>query len=58
VSPNPLAADGAVVLDLDAQTATVVPAETGYPAMLWRHGYEKLVRLRRADRLGAQFRPT
>jgi hypothetical protein len=44
VSPNPLAADGAVVLDLDARTATVVPAETGYPAMLWRHGYEKLVR--------------
>ncbi len=42
--PDPHAVDGAVVLDLAERTATVVPAEPGYPSMIWRHGVEKLAR--------------
>jgi hypothetical protein len=42
--PNPRAVDGAVVLDLAARIATVVPTETGFPAMLWRRGIEKMGR--------------
>jgi hypothetical protein len=40
--PNPLAADGAVALDLAARTATVMPAEPGLAALLWRKGYQAL----------------
>jgi hypothetical protein len=40
--PSPRAVDGAVVLDLATRTATVMPTETGFPAMLWRHGIEKM----------------
>jgi hypothetical protein len=42
--PNPRAVDGAVVLDVATRTATVMPAETGFPAMLWRRGIEKMMR--------------
>jgi hypothetical protein len=42
--PSPRAVDGAVVLDLATRTATVMPTETGFPAMLWRHGMEKMGR--------------
>jgi hypothetical protein len=42
--PQSLAVDGAVVLDLAQRTATVIPAEPGHPAMIWRHGIEKLQR--------------
>lgn len=44
-TPTPVAVDGAVVLDLAERTATVVPAEPGHPAMLWRNGIEKLQRV-------------
>jgi hypothetical protein len=42
--PQPLAVNAAVVLDLATRTATVVPTETGFPAMLWRNGIEKMMR--------------
>jgi hypothetical protein len=42
--PDPRAVEGAVVLDVANRTVTVVPTETGYNAMLWRTGVEKLER--------------
>jgi hypothetical protein len=42
--PQPVAIDAAVVLDVATRTATVVPTETGFTAMLWRNGIEKLGR--------------
>lgn len=33
-----------MVLDVATRTATVVPTETGFPAVLWRNGVEKLGR--------------
>lgn len=42
--PDPHAIDGAVVLDLAEHTALVVPAEPGYPSMIFRHGVEKIAR--------------
>jgi hypothetical protein len=51
--PDPLATVGAVALDLEARTATVIPAETGYPAMLWQQGYRAMVKAERTSRYGA-----
>ena len=42
--PHPRAVDGAVAVDMATRTLTVVPAEPGYSAMLWRDGYEALVK--------------
>lgn len=51
--PDPLAAVGAVAVDLDARTLTVMPAETGYAAMLWRQGYQAMTEAERSSRYGA-----
>jgi hypothetical protein len=48
--PDPLAVEGAVAVDQAARTVTVVPAAPGFPAMLWRHGYERLARAERSGR--------
>ena len=40
--PDPLAGEAAVALDIDARTATVVPAGTDLVAMLWRRGYQAM----------------
>ena len=40
--PEPLAAPASVALDLKTRTATVMPAEPGLAALLWRRGYQTL----------------
>jgi hypothetical protein len=48
-----LASDCVVAVDLAMRTVTVMPAETGYSALLWREGYEKLIQAERSGRYGA-----